>query len=281
MKPTMHKDYHTHTFRCHHAQGEVRDYAAAAVEKGLQVLGVTDHTPFPSPLPNEQWNQVRMSLSQLDSYEEAIVEAREEFPTLTILKGMECEFIPDFLPFYREELLGRRRFDYLIAGNHVFLCQGQWRSAHSQIKTGEELLAYAEHVIKAMASGLFAFIAHPDLFGNSYELWDEHTIRCSELILEAAAAYRIPLEINGYGLRKPLKETAAGARPPYPLSPFWELAATVKGLTVVANSDAHQPADVGATAEVEKMIERYGLHRADLSLLERSAKQSLSAPPGR
>ncbi|NLY92247.1 MAG: histidinol-phosphatase [Firmicutes bacterium] len=266
----MRKDYHTHTFRCQHAQGEVRDYAAVAVQKGLQVLGVTDHTPFPTPLTNERWNQIRMSLSQLDSYEKAITEARQAYPQLTILKGMECEYIPDFLPFYREELLAKRQFDYLIAGNHFFLCKDRWLGAHSHIKTGEELLAYAEHLIKAMASGLFAIIAHPDLFGNSYEGWDKHTIRCSKMILEAAAEYQIPLELNAYGLRKPLKDTTAGARPPYPLSPFWELAATVKGLTVVANSDAHHPADVGATEEVEEMIERYGLQRADLSALERA-----------
>jgi len=273
----MRKDYHTHTFRCQHAQGEVRDYAAVAVQKGLQVLGVTDHTPFPYPCPNERWNQIRMSLSQLDSYEEAIAEARHVYPQLTILKGMECEYIPEYLPFYREELLAKRQFDYLIVGAHFFPCGNRWLGAHSQIKTGEELMAYADHLIEAMASGLFALIAHPDLFGNSYELWDEHTIRCSERILEAAAVYQIPLELNAHGLRKPLKETTAGTRLPYPLSPFWELASTVKGVTVVANSDAHHPDDVGATEAAEELIERYGLKRADLSTLEKVKKKALSS----
>ena len=38
---------HTHTHRCKHARGIPADYAKAAEEKGIRVLGMTDHTPFP------------------------------------------------------------------------------------------------------------------------------------------------------------------------------------------------------------------------------------------
>ena len=37
---------HTHTRRCKHARGIPADYAKAAEEKGIRVLGMTDHTPF-------------------------------------------------------------------------------------------------------------------------------------------------------------------------------------------------------------------------------------------
>jgi histidinol-phosphatase (PHP family) len=220
---------------------------------------------------------IRMSRSQLDGYEEAIAKARKNYPQLTILKGMECEYSVDLVPFYRDELLAKRQFDYLIVGNHFFPCGNRWVGAHSQIRSGEELMAYADHMVEAMASGLFAFVAHPDLFGNSYPFWDEHTVRCSKRIIEAAAYYKIPLELNAHGLRKPLIETKVGARPPYPLSPFWQLASTVKGITVVANSDAHHPEDVGKTEAVEELIEDYGLQRADLSWLEQKENKSLSA----
>ena len=106
----MPKDYHTHTFRCQHAQGDVGDYAAVAVHKGLQVLGVTDHTPLPISLPNPRWDGIRMSLSQLDSYEAAIEEARHAYPGLTILKGMECEYSAEFIPFYRGRTSGQTEF---------------------------------------------------------------------------------------------------------------------------------------------------------------------------
>ena len=34
------KNYHTHTFRCGHASGDVDDYCVAAKEHELQVLGM-------------------------------------------------------------------------------------------------------------------------------------------------------------------------------------------------------------------------------------------------
>ena len=266
----MLKDYHSHTFRCKHASGEVIDYATVAAKQGLQVLGVSDHTPS----PDGRWNTLRMSIAELDSYDAAIESARKAYPELTILKGMECEYIEEFLDFYQEELLEKRKFDYLIAGSHFFLCRGKWTGTHSYIKSREELEAYANNVIASMASGLFAFIAHPDLFGNSYELWDEHTLYCSKLILEAAVKYKIPLEVNAYGFRKRPKETAQGTRPPYPLTPFWELAAEYDGLSVIANSDAHQPEEIGCTAEALALINKYKLKLADLSYLERKAPLS-------
>ncbi|NLM36498.1 MAG: histidinol-phosphatase [Firmicutes bacterium] len=262
----MRQDYHTHTYRCKHAEADVVDYASVAVQKGLRVLGVTDHTPLPV-LTDVRWGLMRMGLSDLDSYDRAVEEARVAYPELAILKGMECEYIPEFASFYREEFLGKRNFDYLIAGNHYTPYNGGWVGVHSYIKCKEELLAYANHMVETIASGLFTFIAHPDLFGNSYFPWDEHAVECAKRILEAAAAYHVPLELNAYGLRKPMLNTTAGLRPPYPLSPFWALAAEYKGVTVIANSDAHQPQDVGETAAVEKLIEDYGLERADLSFL--------------
>lgn len=34
---------HTHTVRCKHAKGYPIDYAKAAAERGIRVLGMTDH----------------------------------------------------------------------------------------------------------------------------------------------------------------------------------------------------------------------------------------------
>ena len=160
-----------------------------------------------------------MNLSELDGYVRAIEAARSTYPQLRILKGMECEYIPEFTAFYQEELLEKWNFDYLIAGNHFVPYNGGWVGVHSYLKSKEELMAYADHMVEAIASGLFAFIAHPDLFGNSYELWDEHAIECSKRILEAAAAYNVPLEVNAYGLRKSkIKQKPESA--PYPSLPF-------------------------------------------------------------
>ena len=46
-------NYHTHTRRCGHAVGEDREYAEAAVQAGLKILGFSDHAPqiFPENGP--------------------------------------------------------------------------------------------------------------------------------------------------------------------------------------------------------------------------------------
>ena len=38
-------NYHTHTYRCGHAEGSERDYAEKAAKAGLRILGIADHTP--------------------------------------------------------------------------------------------------------------------------------------------------------------------------------------------------------------------------------------------
>src|SRR5690554_6113258 len=106
------KNYHTHTFRCNHAEGDVVDYAKKAVEKGFSLLGMADHTP----LPDDRWLSMRMAYAELPDYVQAIEHAREQYPELTILKGMECEWTKEYHNFFAEELLGKYEFDYLILG---------------------------------------------------------------------------------------------------------------------------------------------------------------------
>ena len=42
-------NYHTHTPRCHHAEGSEREYVAAAIEAGFTTLGFSDHAPYLFP----------------------------------------------------------------------------------------------------------------------------------------------------------------------------------------------------------------------------------------
>ncbi|NLF18037.1 MAG: histidinol-phosphatase [Lentisphaerae bacterium] len=248
---------HTHTYRCRHARGDAADYCAEAVARGLRTLGFSDHTP----LPDGRWSSVRMAMGDLPGYCRAVEAAARAAAAdgLRVLKGLECEFVPEFTAFYREELLGAMGLDYLIGGAHWYPHRGEWRGIYGTAMTPEQLRAYADYQITAMQSGLFAFIAHPDLFGVAWESWDRAAAECSKALLTAAAALGMPLEINGYGLRKPPKETPSGSRPMYPWRPFWELAAEC-GVAVVLSSDAHTPADVAAGLDdAAAMARRLGL----------------------
>jgi histidinol-phosphatase (PHP family) len=122
-----------------------------------------------------------------------------------------------------------------------------------------------------LQSGLFLFGAHPDVFGCSYLQWDAETESCARAILEAAQDLDIPLEINGNGFRRLQVQTESGLVRPYPLLPFWDLAAEYR-ITVIANSDAHVPNDVDANIQeaTEFALER-GLSVSGLNISERNA----------
>lgn len=259
------RNYHTHTYRCQHALGDVSDYAAAALEAGLTTLGMSDH----AALPDDRWQTVRMAFHELDGYEAAIETARRKFPELQILKGMECEYAEEYHAYYEDELLGQRKFDYLIGAGHYTPYQGGWINSFEELDHPSHLRAYAKFLGEIMSTGLFAFIAHPDLFGCSNDRWNEDLTACSHDILQAAAETQVPLEINGLGLRKAPKQTSQGPRAQYPWIPFWEIAQDYP-IRVICNSDAHKPGDVAAKLEETVQIAR----KFGLNLIEELPTQS-------
>jgi len=232
-------NYHTHTYRCKHAEGDVFDYAAKAVDEGLRALGMSDHIPY----PDGRWDFCRMESHEMEGYIKAIDEARETFPALNIYQAVESEYVPEFTDYYKETM-ERWNLDYMIGAVHWFPYQGEWM-AMKEINTPARLRAFTDHLIAVMESGLFLFIAHPDNFGSEYLKWDENCDSASRDIFTAANELHIPLEVNGFGFRKRKIETPDGIRKQYPLDPFWKLAGEFQVPTVF-NSDAHKPEDVNA-----------------------------------
>jgi histidinol-phosphatase (PHP family) len=237
-------NFHTHTYRCHHATGEVIDYAQAAFRQGSRVLGISDHVA----LPDNRWPEVRMPFDQLDHYEDAIDSARAAIPLMKIYKGMECEYDAIYHNYFEDELLGQRAYDYLIGAAHYAPLNGKWIFAFDKLGSAEALVAYGNYLALMMRTGLFAFIAHPDVFGCSNEDWNSDLEACSHDILQAAEETKTPLEINGNGFRKKLKPSKGGMRHPYPWAPFWEIARDYK-INVICTSDAHRPEHVLANID--------------------------------
>lgn len=256
------ENFHTHTWLCKHASGTIEDYCTAAKEAEFTALGFSDHMP----IPDGRWATVRMDPCELSIYRDDIENAQKKFLPLQIFAGLECEYDPHLLSYYKEELLGKYRMDYLISGAHWYPKDGGWRGVYDYEMTPEDLKAYADYVISAIESGLFLFIAHPDLFGRAYHTWDQHAEHYSREILDAASSLNVPLEINGYGFRKPWIETEEGTRPAYPWKHFWELAAEYD-VPVVLSSDAHRPSDIAAFEDCERWAEECGL--APISLQQK------------
>lgn len=255
-------NYHTHTFRCRHAKGDVADYVAAAGEAGLSELGFTDHCPH----PDGRWSASRMDMADLPGYLEALRAAKaaaEADPSgPRIFSGLECEWDPSQESFMREEYLGHLGLEYLIGGIHNFLHRGEWRDTY-RISGASELVSFADTSCRAMECGLFSFLAHPDVFCLSWIPWDENARACATDILSTAERSGCPLEINGYGMRKAKVAASSGIRVPYPHEEFWRLASDYD-ITCVVSSDAHRPADTAANlAEGRELAARFGLNVAE------------------
>ncbi len=245
-------NYHTHTYRCKHAVGDVEDYIKVADVLGMKEIGISDHTP----LPDDWVSEIRMGMNELDDYTRSIDVAKVKFPQVNILKSMECDWVDSYKHFYQDELLGKRNYDYLIGAIHFYDNKKDWVYAYDTAKT-KDLIYYAGLFIEAMESGLFKFMAHPDLFGGSFSSWNKNIEAASREMIQAAEKLNIPLEINGNGFTR---ETNLKGSRPYPIEKFWALAAEYPGLKVICNSDAHSPNDVFNGIEKGKALAmQYGL----------------------
>ena len=229
---------HTHSYYCGHGFGEVAEYAQEGVKQGLELLGMSEHCP----VPDNRWEKSRMSYSMLPSYNRDCIATKEMYAgTLNILRGFECDYLPEYHSYFEELQAG---CDYLFFAVHdLSLDIDAEYSIFWNHLTREDLFAYTDLYVKSIESGLFLFGAHPDVFCHSYRGWDEETIACSKAIIECAIANDVALEINGNGMRKGLVKTSYGTRYAYPHHEFWKLAAQYP-VKVICNSDAHKPSHV-------------------------------------
>ena len=230
-------DYHVHTPLCHHAEGWPTEFAQRALDLGLGELGFADHNPMP-----EQFDRWRMAIEDLPRYIEAVAESRAKFPQLTIRMGLECDFIAG-RENWIEKLAGMEDWDFFIGSVH-YLPSG-WAVDDpqyiSRFRGGdvEEIWAnYWRTYESAIRSGLFDFMAHPDLAKKFGFRPPGDLRRYYEPTIAALADTGTAFEINTAGLRKDCAEL-------YPADEFLKLAAAAQ-IPLLINSDAHAPGELTA-----------------------------------
>lgn len=244
-------DYHMHTPLCRHAQGEPWEYAARAVELGLDEIGFSDH----SPMPRDDFDDWRMFDRQLDEYVAKVHEARARFPQLTIRLALEVDFIPGQEDWIRQ-LAARHPWDYFIGSVHYVAADwdvdnpnkmDEWRRR----EVDDVWLAYLDRVEASIRSGLFDIIGHCDLpkkFGHRAQ---RDVLPRYREVMRAAAEQGVAIELNTAGLRKDCREI-------YPAPAILE-AARAAGVAITFGSDSHAPGEVGANfAEALALARRVG-----------------------
>ena len=228
----MKYNLHTHSFYCNHGSGEIQDYVDEARKLGLEMLGFSEHSPFPDRILED--NNSRMSFPQKPFYEEDVRKASKtvSFP---VLLGYECDVWPGEESYLKDL---SHEADFLIFGLHFLPgADGQRMSPfYESISIKGNLKVYSDAFMRAVSLGIFSFAAHPDVFMCGYPRWDEETKALSKDIIQASIQANMPLEVNANGIDKSLSKGEFPYR--YPNVHFWEMARDM-GASCVCNMDAH------------------------------------------
>jgi histidinol-phosphatase (PHP family) len=241
-------------------------YRAAASERGIAELGVSEHVyRFEQAL--DVWRHpfwVSFATDDLDAYC-AFVRERTD-----LRLGIEADFVPG-AEDRTANLLQAREFDYVVGSVH-FIREGAvdmddysvWDSGRSVEQIWQR---YFQTIGEAARSGLFDVLAHPDLvkvWGNGRPLPEGDLRRYYELAIDGIADSGIAVEVSTAGLRKRVGEL-------YPAPAFLEMCLEA-GAPVALSSDAHRAQDIGA--DYDRALQLLGeLGVGELCVFERRQRR--------
>ena len=225
-------NYHTHTYRSGHAKGTDEEYVQAAIKAGYEVLGFSDHAPYRTI--DVDW--ARMRWDKLDDYLESIGKLKIKYAgIIDIHLGLETEFYPEFLD-EKKEL--HDMVEYLILGQH-FIKPDSTGSFFSH-NSDDEIMEYAERICQGLDTGLFTYLAHPDVFMNRQSEFSETCQKASRMILEKVVETNTPIEVNIHGVSRGKRMFPTGEQYFYPHRDFWKIAAEYP-VKCLFGIDAHSP----------------------------------------
>lgn len=241
-------NYHTHTYRCGHAQMNMKDedYVNEFIKKGFKKIAFTDHCPEKNVIDKRK--NMRMKYSEINEYLDSINYLKNKYKDkIEIENGFEVEYLPG----EEENLLELKQMtDKLVLGQHFI-----YDDNNTDLKifrrhefSNDELIKYANYIKKASELKIPDIIVHPDLYMLNRNKFDKTEKKVAEIICETAEKYDIPLEIN---LTEPsmylskLKDTIK-----YPCKEFWKVASNYN-VRVIYGIDAHYK---GQIRQYEKSV---------------------------
>lgn len=198
-------DVHTHTIASGHAYSSLREMTAAAKEKGLALLGITEHAP-----------QMPGSCHEIYFHNFKVID-RQAFG-IPLLMGCELN-IMDFTGSVDLDIPTLKKIDYAIASLHDPCIR------HGSVEENTTAL------IGAMQNPYVQIIGHPD--NGNYPVDYERLVR-------AAKKHHVLLEVNNNSCNP-----VSGRKNSWQNALTMLAYCKTEGVSVIMNSDAHIDLDVG------------------------------------
>ncbi len=193
-------DLHIHT-DWSDGHNSIDEMAQAAIQQGLSIIAVTDHSPY--------LLKKYRDASYLQEQSREIDRLRKEYQNqLTILKGIEVDIMPDGSLDLSEDLL--RKMDVVVASMHIELDQ--------------PLETATTRLINAIENPYVNIIGHPG--GRIYPMLDIIDLDW-ERVYRAAAYNDVALEINSHRSHPIFDDQKARA-------------AASLGIPIAIDSDSHK-----------------------------------------
>ncbi|GIP31207.1 histidinol-phosphatase [Paenibacillus sp. J2TS4] len=248
-------DMHTHHDRCGHAEGSIRDYIESALEAGLNVVGISDHSPYFGREEDHAEPYIAMAKSEFSSYISEVLKLKKEYEDrIEVLLGVESDFFPEHAELYRQ-IYDQYPFDYIIGSVHQtgglsIFNRNRWKklSDVQKIAVKEE---YYDLIRQSAQSGMFQILGHIDAMKGFYPEFSDIPTKAVEATLQIIGESGVAIEINTSG-----KTKACGGW--YPSDDVLERA-LFYGIPVTFGSDAHIPSRIGDEWElVQRKLREIG-----------------------
>lgn len=263
-------DYHTHTFRCGHAIGTMREYVEAAMRGGITDIGLTDHLWLYFAPVGDRDPRWAMAEDQYAAHYAEMLEVREEYRgRIDVRVSVEADFVAGHEDELRS-ILSRYEFDYVLGSVHFMdgwlIDDVEQSHRYREERVAEIYRRYFANIRNAIRLGVFDILAHFDLPKKFGFLPEEDLTAVVAETLDLAKEAGLAIEVSTGGLRKPIAEI-------YP-APAILRAMKEREIPIVLSSDAHAPEEVGAGyAESLALVREVGYH--ELVVFEKGERRTV------
>lgn len=159
-------DIHMHTLASGHAYGTIREMAASAKEKGLELIGISEHGPgIPGTVDSFYYSNLEVIPRIINGVE--------------VIHGCEINVLNNGNLSLEEEYINL--LDYAIVGIHKLCYRNEGKEKNT------------DNLISCMKNNKVRFVSHPD---------DDRTPLNYERLVQAAKEYKVALEVNNSSLIK-------------------------------------------------------------------------------